>query len=120
MLVDCYQAKVESIAYEVRSIDGNRLIEGSKIDILQKVQDKIQFTIQLKDLTEENKEYSFVTILTLEGGEKVYYYTRFIQNENYHVKEKLDFITFFHNTTFSGDGSENYYCLLWSLFPNIS
>ena len=105
MLVDCYQAKVESIAYEVRSIDGNRLIEGSKIDILQKVQDKIQFTIQLKDLTEENKEYSFVTILTLEGGEKVYYYTRFIQNENYYVKEKLDFITFFHNTTFSDDGS---------------
>lgn len=106
MVIDPYQAEIESVAYEVRSIDGKRLIEGSKINVLQKMSDKILFTIQLKDLTEENKEYSFVTILTLEDGEKVYYYTRFIQNENYYVKEKLDFITFFHDTTFSDDGSE--------------
>ena len=106
MVIDLYQAEVESVAYEVRSIDGKRLIEGSKINVLQKMPDKIQFTIQLKDLTEENTEYSFVTILTLEDGEKVYYYTRFIQNEKYYVKEKLDFIKFFHDTTFSEDGSE--------------
>ena len=105
-VIDTYQADIESVAYEVRSIDGNRLIEGSDITVLQKMPDKIQFSIQLKDLTEENREYSFVTILTMEGGEKIYYYTRFIQNENYYVKEKLDFITYFHNTTFGEDGTD--------------
>ena len=105
-VIDTYQADIESVAYEVRSIDGNRLIEGSDITVLQKMPDKIQFSIQLKDLTEENREYSFVTILTMEGGEKIYYYTRFIQNENYYVKEKLDFITYFHNTTFEEDGTD--------------
>ena len=106
MVIDTYQADIESVAYEVRSIDGDRLIEGSDIMVLQRMPDKIRFSIQLKDLTEENTEYSFVTILTLEGGEKVYYYTRFIQSENYYEKEKLDFIRFFHNATFSNDGEE--------------
>ncbi len=106
LVIDTYQADIDSVAYEVRSIDGKRLIEGSDIGVLQKMPDKIQFTIQLKDLIEENQEYAFVTILTLEGGDKVYYYTRFIQNENYHTKEKLDFITGFHDITFSKDGTE--------------
>ena len=82
LVIDTYQADIESVAYEVRSIDGKRLIEGSDITVLQKMPDKIQFTIQLKDLIEENKEYAFVTILTLEGGDKVYYYTRFIQSDD--------------------------------------
>ena len=106
LVIDTYQADIKSVAYEVRSIDGNRLIEGSEITALQRMSDSIQFSIQLKDLTEANKEYAFVTILTMESGEKVYYYTRFIQNEKYYEKEKLDFITNFHNTTFSEDGTE--------------
>ena len=106
LVIDTYQADIKSVAYEVRSIDGDRLIEGSDISALQKTQDSIQFSIQLKDLTEVNKEYAFVTILTMEDGEKVYYYTRFIQNEDYCEKEKLDFIIDFHNTTFGNDGTE--------------
>ncbi len=106
LVVDTYQTEIDSVAYEVRSIDGERLIEGSDITVLQKMPDQIRFSIQLKDLTEENTEYAFVTILTLEGGEKVYYYTRFIQSEKYFEKEKLDFVTFFHENTFVGDGSE--------------
>ena len=106
LVIDTYQADIKSVAYEVRSVDGKRLIEGSDITVLQKMPDKIQFSIQLKDLTDENTEYSFVTILTMEDGEKVYYYTRFIHGENYYEKEKLDFIMSFHNTTFSDDGTE--------------
>ena len=106
LLIDTYQANVTSVAYEVRSVDGKRLIEGSDITVLQKTADQIRFSIQLKDLTEEGTEYAFVTILTLEGGEKVYYYTRFIQSETYFEKEKLDFVRYFHETTFSDDGSD--------------
>ena len=106
ILIDTYQADIDSVAYEVRSIDGDRLIEESEVSVLQKMPDQIRFTIQLKDLIEENREYAFVTILTLEGGEKAYYYTRFIQNEKFYVKEKMDFITNFHNMTFGENGTE--------------
>ena len=66
LLVDTYQADIASVAYEVRSIDGERLIEGSDITVLQKMPDQIRFSIQLKDLTDEKTEYAFVTLLTLE------------------------------------------------------
>ena len=52
LLVDTYQADIASVAYEVRSIDGERLIEGSDITVLQKMPDQIRFSIQLKDLTD--------------------------------------------------------------------
>lgn len=107
MVIDSYQAEIESVSYEVRSIDGERLIEENEINVLQKMSDQIRFSIQLKDLIEESQEYEFVTILELEGGEKVYYYTRFIQNEDYYEKEKIDFILDFHNTTFNNvDGND--------------
>ena len=83
LVIDTYQADIKSVAYEVRSADGKRLIEGRDITVLQKMPDKIQFSIQLKDLTDENTEYSFVTILTMEDGKTVYYYTRFIHREKY-------------------------------------
>lgn len=106
IVIDTYQADIDSVAYEVRSIDGERLIEEGDVAVLQKMPDQIRFTIHLKDLIEENKEYAFVTILTVEGGEKVYYYTRFIQSEKFYTKDKIDFITNFHNMTFGEDGTE--------------
>ena len=72
VVIDTYQVDIDEVEYEVRSIDGKRLIERGFISVLQKMPEQIRFSIQLKDLIEENKEYAFVTILTKEGGEKVY------------------------------------------------
>lgn len=106
-LVDEYGSTVKSISYEVRSVDGERLIERGDVGILEKTKEEIRFTVQIKDLTEENKEYTFITILTMKDGEKIYYYTRFIEKEDSYLKEKLDYVLMFHNTTFSGtDGEE--------------
>ncbi|MBR3607152.1 MAG: hypothetical protein IKL51_06225 [Lachnospiraceae bacterium] len=102
-----YDQPVEKIAYEVRSIDGERLVEGSDISVVQKTKEDIRFSLQLKDLTREEQEYTFIVILTMKNGEKIYYYTRFIEKENYYLKEKLDYILSFHETTFSdSEGDE--------------
>ncbi|MCI5584341.1 MAG: hypothetical protein MR383_02140 [Lachnospiraceae bacterium] len=107
LVIDTFQNKVDSIAYEVRSADGERLIEGSEITDYQKQGGEIRFSLQLKDLIEENREYSFVTILTMEDGSKGYYYARFIQNGEYQQAAKLDFITWFHDIIYGGgDGQE--------------
>lgn len=105
--IDSYGAPLGDIAYEVRSRDGERLIEGGEVKVIQKMKEETRFSIQLKDLTDENTEYTFVTILTLPGGTKAYYYTRFIEKEEFYLKEKMDFILSFHETTFgSTEGEE--------------
>ena len=106
LVIDTFDAKIDSISYEVRSIDGQRLIEEGEVRTLQSMPGKMQCSIVLKDLTQESREYAFVTILTLEDGEKVYYYNRFVQDDSYNEKEKLDFVMRFHNTTFEEDGTE--------------
>mgnify|MGYP003294759568 CR=1 FL=1 len=52
--ITTYQRLIDGISYEIRSMDGKRLIEGSEITALKKTGDEIRFSIQLKDLIEEN------------------------------------------------------------------
>ena len=47
LVIDTFQNKVDSIAYEVRSADGERLIEGSEITDYQKQGGEIRFSLQL-------------------------------------------------------------------------
>lgn len=105
--VEPYGNMLKQISYEVRSTDGERLIERSDVKVTQRIKNETRFSIQLKDLTDENTEYTFVTILTMQDGRKVYYYTRFIEKEEFYVKEKIDFVLDFHETTFGDtDGEE--------------
>lgn len=106
-VIDTFGTEVKSIAYEVRSINGERLIEDGEITDAWKRGEQIGFSLQLKDLIEKNKEYCFVIILRMDDESRVYYYARFIQSEEFHELEKLDFIQWFHETVYGGgDGEE--------------
>lgn len=107
LAIEDYGAEIDNVSYEVRSTEGERLIERGEVLQLIKSEEELRFTIQLKDLIDENKEYLFVTILTLNDGRKVHYYTRFIENEAFFTKEKLDYVFYFHETTLGkGNGEE--------------
>ena len=56
LVIDTFDAKIDSVAYEVRSIDGQRLIEDGEVRTLQNMPGKTQCSILLKDLTEETEE----------------------------------------------------------------
>ncbi|MBR5577371.1 MAG: hypothetical protein IKW28_00070 [Lachnospiraceae bacterium] len=105
--INSYGSEIGGVSYEVRSADGERLIERGDITSFEEKEEELRFTIRLKDLIEEDKEYSFVTIVTMGSGEKIYYYTRFLENDDFMVKEKLDYILNFHNATLgASDGEE--------------
>jgi len=97
-----YGNKVENLAYEIRSLDGSRLLlEEDSAEIVPS-QDKIEHTIQLPSLFEENVEYNMQIVLTVDGQE-VYYYTRVVQSVGCYVDEMLDFAYTFHDYTFRDD-----------------
>lgn len=100
LIVDCYESDIREIGYEVRSIDGTRLIEDTTIEEFTRQDDKIELSFSLKDLIEMNQEYVLVLKLSTTDGRVVRYYTRVIWAEDYYAAEKLDFIVDFSGKTF--------------------
>ena len=101
--VDKYKRKIDSISFEVRSVDGSRLVEETVVADYQEDNDSITATVTLKDLISENTEYAFIILIHTEDGETIRYYTRVIQTKDYHVDEKIAFVKDFHEKTFKKD-----------------
>lgn len=98
--IDCHESEVTGLSFEVRSIDGERLIEDTEVQDLTVEGEQIQAAFGLKDLIESDKEYALVLIVTTAEGEEIRYYTRVVFSENYFSNEKLDYVVDFSNKTF--------------------
>ena len=98
-LIDKYDNEIKSLSFEVRSIDGTRLVESTQITNYTEQSDAIKATINIKDLIEKEQEYNW--ILKVETPtEMIRYYTRIIDAEEYYATEKLTYVKDFHEKTF--------------------
>lgn len=104
-VIETYGQKIVSAGFEVRSVDGQRLVEKTELTGLEQNGTQLLADFRLKDLIEEGREYSLIFLLTLEDGREVRYYTRIIQAD-YALEEKLAFIAGFSDATLTtgGDG----------------
>ncbi len=98
--IDTYGTGVSGISFEVRSLDGGRLVENTQVEDYEEQEEGIALSFGLKDLIEMDQEYMLVLILKLENGKEVRYYTRVVSTEDYHVEDKLDYVTDFSRKTF--------------------
>lgn len=103
--MDTYGRGIDAIAFEVRSLDGERLVESTPVEEYEKKEDEISFSITLKDLIENDTEYMLVFLVTPENAAPVRYYSRIILSESLHVREKLDYIIDFHERTFDKEAA---------------
>lgn len=107
IVIHTHGQKIKNAAYEVRSIDGSRLIENTPMTEFAQTGSNIRASFRLKDLIEEGQEYNLIFVLSLEDGREVRYYTRVIQAE-YYLAEKLDFVRQFSAATFDPELLKEY------------
>lgn len=105
-LIDKYEQTIEKLSFEVRSIDGGRLVENTDITEYEESEDSIRGEFSIKDLIEPDTEYMLVLLLENGWGQTIRYYTRIIQTEDYHVNEKLEYVLDFHRRTFDKEEAE--------------
>lgn len=105
--IDTYGTRVDGIRFEVRSVDGSRLIEDTAIEEYEQSEDQVKVSFGIKDLIENNREYLLVLILTVRGGEQIRYYTRIINPEEYYVADKLEYIMDFSTKTFDKEAARD-------------
>lgn len=97
---------VKNLRFEVRSVDGERLVEATDISQYHEEEDLITATITIKDLIEEQIEYNLILLLEDGEGRTIRYYTRIVAADEYHVKEKLDFVKDFHNRSYDKEAAQ--------------
>lgn len=102
-----YGREIDQIAFEVRSLDGSRLVENTQVQAYDRNGENISLTFGLKDLIESNKEYLLVILLTLDNKSQVRYYTRVVSTQDYHADDKLDYVADFSNKTFDKEAARD-------------
>lgn len=106
LIVDKFGADIQALSFEVRSLDGERLVESTDIYNYTEEDGKIMASLQLKDLIDDHTEYKLVILLRMENGKTLRYYTRVIQAPDYHQAEKIAFAKDFHERTFDKEAAK--------------
>lgn len=98
--LDTYGRHISQLAFEVRNLNGERLVENTEVEEYVQEDDTIRFDITLKDLIEYDTEYMLVFLVTMENDAPVRYYSRIVLSDDLHIQDKLDYIMDFHERTF--------------------
>ena len=106
VVADTYGRNITGMVMEVRSIDGERLVEQTEITDYTVSAQTMQADIVLKDLIDKDTEYSLMLKLILDEEQPVYYYTRIIWSENLYVDEKLAFVMDFHERLYNKEAAK--------------
>ena len=91
---------IKALAYELRSVDGQRLIENGVVQEFKEEEGSIQAGIKFKDLLEEETEYMLTFLATTKNGKELYYYSKILICDNEYIAESIDFVKDFHNKTY--------------------
>lgn len=102
LLIRTYGYRIDSISYEIRSIDGGRLISDGNIASYELNDDQIRTSIPVQSLLEKSREY--ILTLKLKQDEDIcYYYTRIADAQDCYVAESVRFAQQINDLTFSED-----------------
>ncbi len=101
-----YDREVYSLAYEIRSSDGSKVIENRKMKNLEVDDIYLRTTIEINSDLRLNQEYSMQLTLETEGG-PAYYYTRVIARANLNIATYLQFVRSFVDKTLDRQNSDD-------------
>ncbi len=106
LYIDTFNTSITSIAYEVRSTDGTRLIESTQLYDYIVQTAGISADIQLKDLIDPDEEYELIILLSDVQGRQLRYYTRVVLRSDNHINEEIRFARNFHEKTFDRENAD--------------
>lgn len=95
LVVNPYEAEVNSLSYEIRTSDGSKVMENKKISNLTEDDGYIRTTIELVSDLLMGQEYSLQITLDTDDGE-VYYYTRVVSRSNLNTASYVSFVKSFY------------------------
>ena len=102
--IQTYQKAIDGISYEIRSLDGERLIANADVTSYQEEKETISAELEIQNLLQEGEEYLLLIKLT-SGDETISYYTRIVEKPDSHMTECLSFAEEINEKTFNKETS---------------
>lgn len=93
---------VDQISYEVRGLDGTRLVEDGEINGWEKKDGKINLSLQLSNLVDAGNEYQFILCVN-QKEQPVYYYSRVLYLTEGHTESLVGFAHDFWQASLDGN-----------------
>ena len=103
--VNTFGRQVDEITYEIRSLDGERLIADRACRDYTEKGNVLHLELVLENLLEESEEYQLLFLLQ-SGDDTIYYYTRLMQKPDEHLDDYLEFVNQFHEDTMNKESAE--------------
>ncbi len=94
-----YNAEIQSVSYEVRTMDMERLVQNGEIENLEESGQYKKGSLKVKDLLEDSEEYLLIFHVEVEDYGNIRYYVRITNSSHELVKACTGFATDFHNAT---------------------
>lgn len=90
-----FSSNVESVSYEVLSLDGTESLENTKVVQLTEESNYLTATLNIQNNMLLNQEYILKLQVTT-GGRDVYFYTRLLLEDGLHLEAYLNFVSGFY------------------------
>lgn len=103
LAVEKYNAGIQEIGYEVRSLDMERLIESSDQLSFEDDGKYLHLELNFKDLMEPGEKYLFILKVLTDNQKEVFYYSQLSYLGENHVEECVEFARQFHEAAFQKD-----------------
>ncbi|MDO4338375.1 MAG: hypothetical protein Q4C91_09850 [Eubacteriales bacterium] len=94
-VIEPYDSKVNSLSYEIRTSDGNKVLENKKVKNLDSSGSNLTASVEIGSDLLMNQEYSMQVTLDTNRGE-VYYYTRVVSRSNLNTEHYIKFVKGFY------------------------
>lgn len=104
--IEKYNAQIKNAAYEVRSLDGSRLIEDKDHLELRDDGKYLHFELDLKDLLDRGEKYLLILKLQTSEHLEIFYYSQISYLGENHVRECVEFAKLFHEAAFHKDTNQ--------------
>ncbi|MBQ1193767.1 MAG: hypothetical protein IIX45_06565 [Lachnospiraceae bacterium] len=106
--IDMYDNVIAGISYELRSLDTERLVEKTSVTDFTVEGNTVNAEFKISGMIGDNEEYLLIIKLVTEKHGEINYYTRVIEQEQINVKEHIEFIEGFSESTLDEEKARDY------------
>lgn len=107
LLIEEKNSTIKKLKYELRSISDNQLLDSGSLTVFDKKKEYRTASIKLNASLDTSTEYGLKFTITTSSSKKIHYYTRVkYYEQDFFLKEKLNFVNQFHTQTYKKENPE--------------